>query len=173
MNATRRSDESLNPRLRLHLDDHPHQFGQRVGFHLFQDFVAASLDGAQADEQFVGDHLVELAGDHAMPDFVLFRRERRQAAFDVLLERPCGSLNRVPFQSLVDRLHELIVAARLFEQRDRSRFHRSDGVRGVGIGRNQNRRQRRFALLQLFKQIQTAHPQHSQVGHQQPGCSGL
>jgi hypothetical protein len=47
----------------------PDQFGKVSGFYFFHDPGAVGLDGASADPELAGYHLMRMAGDETFKDF--------------------------------------------------------------------------------------------------------
>ena len=72
---------------------HPHKVRKRVCPHLAHHLTSVRLDGDLADAKFAADLLVQQTGDDQRHHFMFTRRERREAAPQLLRLRllaECG-----------------------------------------------------------------------------------
>src|SRR5262245_40776049 len=70
-------------------DRHAHQLERAARLELEHHVLAVELHRLRAQAALVGDHLAELAGDDAVEDFALARRQRSEA-LQVLAPRRVG-----------------------------------------------------------------------------------
>src|SRR3546814_65714 len=114
----------------------------------------------------VGDLLVETAHRYLAHDLAFARRQRRKT-FDMLLhDLGARALGDIAFETRGDGVEQGLIAHRLGQKIDRTRFHRLDGHRNVAMPGEEDDRFSNPRRRKMLLKIEAARSGHADVEHQ-------
>jgi hypothetical protein len=148
------------------LDLHTHELREGPDAELLHHLAAVHFDGALTDTEISRDHLVHFPVRHSLEYVPLTVGQRRQFLVERGATQRCLVHRVIETQRFVDALQEIVFAERLANEVDGAATHRLDGHRDITVSRNEDNRQIRSHIDQLFLQIQPGHARHADVEHQ-------
>jgi hypothetical protein len=124
------------------------------------------FDGAHGDAEVAGDHLVHLAGQHALHHFDLALRELGDALIDGLCGGALRQLLLMHGQRGQRTVHQFVVVERLLDEIEGALLDRAHRHRHVAVAGQEDDRHVVAVLVQPAEQFEPAHAVHADVQQQ-------
>ena len=121
------------------------------------------FDGLHADIEFIGNLLVQLAGNDQLHDLALALRQLVEPAGDGVVALLAGGDLAVEFKGAFDAGEQVFVMEGLFDEVAGAALQRPDRHRHVAVTGDENDGQMRTDAVELFLQFQAAHFRHAHV----------
>jgi hypothetical protein len=100
--------------------------------------MAVNFDCGLAGPQFRTYLLVEQSGNHALHHFSLSRSERSKATAQFFKRCPLIASFAVPFERLLNRIEQILVAERLGQKLHGPGFHRANAHRDIAMASDED-----------------------------------
>ena len=137
--------------------------------HLVHNPGTVDFHGALADLQLDGNHLVGLAGNHAVHDFGFPRGQAFHPADDFLFFVQGLALFEVLLQGRLDLFQQGFFPVRLLDEVHRAFFHGIYRHRHVAVTGHKDDGQNRMLFVQLLLQLHAVHTRHTDIQHNAAG----